>query len=243
MDRYKVVVCAMLVSGCAGSATHEVVSAYQVDDGGLSCSQIRSEMMKAQFVIDGVNKDKEDWTGADVVDGLLWFPFNLIAKDSNYRDALAAGNQRMARLAELEKEKNCPVIVAEPSAKGTTNPAASEERRLLGSEITRVYAGSTLDAFKSENDGIKSDNIVQFYTDGTISGRTKSGYSDTGNWWIEDDKLCRKWRRWQDSVANCYAIMLVGNRTRWVQEDGRTHGLLRSRKITGLEHTIDPDRE
>ena len=78
MDRYKAVVwviAGLLASGCAGSATHDVVTAYQANDGSLSCSQIKSEMMKAQFVIDGVNRDKEDWTGADVIDGLLLFPF------------------------------------------------------------------------------------------------------------------------------------------------------------------------
>lgn len=102
----------VLVAGCAGSATHDVLSSYQASDAGLSCRQIETEMMKAQLVVDGVNKDKEDWTAADITDGLLWFPFNLIAKDSNYTEALAAGDRRIARLTELSKEKNCSTASA-----------------------------------------------------------------------------------------------------------------------------------
>jgi len=96
-----------LVAGCAGSATHDVLSSYQANDENLTCRQIDTEMMKAQLIIDGVNKDKDDWTAADITDGLLWFPFNLIAKDSNYTEALEAGDKRIARLTGLQKEKNC----------------------------------------------------------------------------------------------------------------------------------------
>ena len=95
------------ITGCAGSATHKVVSANQYGDIDLSCKEIESELIKAQVIIDDVDKDKEDMTGADVVDGILWFPFNLIAKSENYRDAIDAADQRIARLNKLKKEKNC----------------------------------------------------------------------------------------------------------------------------------------
>lgn len=235
MDRYKAVVgvfTGILVAGCAGSATHDVVSPYQASDGDLSCSQIKSEMMKAQFVIDGVNKDKEDLTAADITDGILWFPFNLIAKDVNYRDSLEAGNKRIARLTELEKEKNCSTVAAEASEEPATNVAAQQERELSGPEITLVHAGNTLDAFKSENGQlIKSDNKVKFGANGTMSGSTKAGQSDTGKWWVEENKICRKWRQWQKAATGCYTITLAGNRVRWVQDDGRTHGVLRLREV------------
>lgn len=91
----------VFISGCAGSATHDVVSSYQATDESLTCREIQTEMTKAQMVIDGVNKDKEDWTAADITDGILWFPFNLIAKDSNYSEALEAGDKRIARLTAL----------------------------------------------------------------------------------------------------------------------------------------------
>ncbi len=239
MNSFKIVLAAVsgvLAAGCAGSATHDVVSAYQASDSDLSCDQIKSEMMKAQIVIDGVNKDKEDWTAADVADGILWFPFNLIAKSANYSEALAAGSQRIARLTTLGKEKNCAAQFAGPLAESAAEKRKSpqEERELSAPEITLVHAGRTIDAFVSENDGIKSDVTIKFDGDGTMSGRTKSGYSDTGDWWVENDKLCRQWERWQNSVASCYTIMLAGNRTRWVEDDGSTHAVQRLRTIPNL---------
>ncbi len=238
MDRYKYVVliiAGLLASACAGSASHDVVAAYQVGDGSLSCSQIKTEMMKAQFVIDGVNKDKEDLTAADIRDGIMWFPLNLIAKDLNYSDALEAGSQRIARLTKLEMERDCRAVTAEPSVERAPRVEARRERRLMGPEIRLVHAGNTLDAFKSENGQlIESDNVVRFRADGTMSGHTEAGQSDTGKWWVEDDQLCRRWQRWQKSKPGCFTIMLIGNRVRWVKNDGSSQGILRLRKLPVL---------
>jgi hypothetical protein len=96
-------ICFALLSGCAGSASHTVLSVHEAEDDKLSCGSVDAQIVKAQAVIDGVNKDKSDVTGADVVDGLLWFPFNLIAKSINYKDALEAADRRIARLQELKK--------------------------------------------------------------------------------------------------------------------------------------------
>ncbi len=95
------------LSGCAGSATHKVVTANQAGDTSLTCKQIDSEIVKTQVIIDGVNEDKADMSGADVMDGILWFPFNLIAKDGNYKNALEAADKRIAQLNEMSKGKGC----------------------------------------------------------------------------------------------------------------------------------------
>ncbi|MBI2994060.1 MAG: hypothetical protein HYY48_07795 [Gammaproteobacteria bacterium] len=93
--------------GCAGSATHKVLTSYEENDVNLSCAEIDAEIAKAQDVIDAVNQDKEDISGKDVIDGLLWFPFNLIAKSSNYNTALKAADGRVERLTALKQEKDC----------------------------------------------------------------------------------------------------------------------------------------
>jgi len=95
------------LTGCAGSASHKVVSANQSGDTDLSCKSIETELVKTQIIIDDVNKDKEDISGADVVDGILWFPFNLIAKNSNYNSAIEAADRRIDKLQELKKDNNC----------------------------------------------------------------------------------------------------------------------------------------
>ena len=107
----------LILFGCAGSATHDVVSAYQSKDSSLTCSEIDKEIVRAQVIIDGVNEDKSGISGADIMDGLLYFPFNMIAKSQNYKNALQAADKRIERLVELQKEKGCQNSVAETEEK------------------------------------------------------------------------------------------------------------------------------
>ena len=97
----------LILTGCAGSASHEVVTANQAGDDGMNCQAIEAAIVKTQVIIDGVNQDKDDISGADVVDGILWFPFNLIAKHENYNDALEAADRRIEKLNELKKANHC----------------------------------------------------------------------------------------------------------------------------------------
>lgn len=107
----------LFLIGCAGSASHKVVKTDPVQDQNLSCDQADAEIARSQAVINGVNEDKSDVSGSDVMDGLLWFPFNLIAKSSNYNNALTAANQRIISLKTLKQEKGCPTdVVAEKAA-------------------------------------------------------------------------------------------------------------------------------
>ena len=97
----------LLLAGCAGSASHEILTENKAGDDRLNCEQLDSEIVKAQVVIDGVKQDQNDVSGKDVVDGVLWFPFNLIAKNDNYKNSLDAADKRIARLSDVKKEKGC----------------------------------------------------------------------------------------------------------------------------------------
>lgn len=97
----------LLLAGCAGSANHQVVKTNQVADQNLTCQQADNEIARCQAIINGVNDDKSDVSGADVMDGILWFPFNLIAKNANYSNALKAADERIISLQKLKQEKNC----------------------------------------------------------------------------------------------------------------------------------------
>lgn len=115
--RTLVVVSLCLIStACANSASHKVVAVEKSTDDYLSCSDIRIEKRKTQAIIDGVQRDKEDMSGADVVDGLLWFPFNVIAKQSNYSSATKAAESRIAHLSMLEAERDCTTVAGNRSA-------------------------------------------------------------------------------------------------------------------------------
>lgn len=105
--RILAVLLCVALSGCANSADHEVVVVSKAFDDDLNCSEIRAEKRRVQTIIDRVQQDKNDMTGSDVVDGLLWFPFNVIAKQSNYANAVKAAEQRIDVLRSMEKEKKC----------------------------------------------------------------------------------------------------------------------------------------
>jgi len=97
----------LVITGCAGSASHKVVTANQAGDNVMNCQEIEAGIVKTQVIIDGVNEDKNDISGADVIDGVLWFPFNLIAKHENYNDALEAADRRLEKLNKLKDDNNC----------------------------------------------------------------------------------------------------------------------------------------
>jgi hypothetical protein len=105
--KFRIVLICLLLTGCAGSASHEILTENKAGDDRLTCDQLDSEVVKAQVVIDGVKQDQKDVSGKDVVDGVLWFPFNLIAKNSNYKNSLEAADKRLAKLAALKREKGC----------------------------------------------------------------------------------------------------------------------------------------
>ena len=96
-----------ILYGCANSASHQVVKKEKAQDDYMSCSDIRLEKRKVQAIVSGVEQDKQDMTGSDVVDGILWFPFNVIAKQSNYASATDAAEGRIENLALLEVERGC----------------------------------------------------------------------------------------------------------------------------------------
>ena len=133
MKNYFLISTALVLTACAGSANHKIVQTDQVKDASLSCSQAEDEIARAQAVINGVNDDKADVNGADVMDGILWFPFNLIAKNSNYTNALNAANQRIISLKGLKQEKNCP-------ADDVNQVAASDNLTSKIAELNKMHA-------------------------------------------------------------------------------------------------------
>jgi hypothetical protein len=108
----------LFMSACAGSASHKVVASNPAMDKSLACPELDAEIMRAQAIITGVNEDKADVSGADVMDGILWFPFNLIAKDSNYENALSAANHRILAMKQLKTDRRCQ---DEPSIGGVVS--------------------------------------------------------------------------------------------------------------------------
>ena len=137
MKNFFYIISLLVLVSCAGSATHDVVSAYQSKDGSLTCSEIDKEIVRAQVIIDGVNEDKLGISGADIMDGLLYFPFNMIAKSQNYKNSLSAADKRIERLENLKKDKNCKETSQEMAK---TKSSLTQELK----ELTKMYKSGDL---------------------------------------------------------------------------------------------------
>ena len=133
----------IILFGCAGSATHDVVSAYQSKDSALTCSEIDKEIVLAQVIIDGINEDKSGISGADIMDGLLYFPFNMIAKSQNYKNSLSAADKRIERLENLKIDKDC-----KDTSKEIIKIKTSLSQELK--ELTKMYKSGDLTKIEFE---------------------------------------------------------------------------------------------
>jgi len=47
--------------------------------------------------------------------------------------------------------------------------------------------------------------------------------NDTGNWWIEADRLCQKFRSWYDGRPMCFDLYRIDDkRLKWIRNDGKS---------------------
>lgn len=104
-----------------------------------------------------------------------------------------------------------------------TTQARAEQASLAGSGLRSAVAGKTV--FISTPVGALP---IVYRANGTMSARSRlmAGYtgptSDTGTWWIANDRLCQRWHAWLDGKQHCYRMQLSGNTVRWSRDDGRT---------------------
>ncbi len=102
--------------------------------------------------------------------------------------------------------------------------AAADPTPLSGDALNELVAGSSvvIDAPM----GFKLP--IRHGEDGTLSGEAGSlsfylgSPSDTGKWWVAQDRLCYKWSKWFDGERRCMKIRHEGARIFWEKEDGET---------------------
>lgn len=101
--------------------------------------------------------------------------------------------------------------------------AQAESPSLTGAGLRSAVAGKTVYIATP----VGSLPIV-YRSNGTMSGRSRlmAGYTgpttDTGTWWIANDRLCQRWHAWLDGKQHCYRMELNGTTVRWSRDDGRT---------------------
>gem|GEM_PF-4851292 len=113
-------------------------------------------------------------------------------------------------------------VWAAAAAAMVAGAAAADEKRLGADEITALLAGNTM---IEENPPRGGGSVsVTWSTGGRISAKTADGYSDTGTWWVDGDRYCRRWNTWADRKTTCWTLTLDGRTLSWYTENGEKQG-------------------
>ena len=44
--------------------------------------------------------------------------------------------------------------------------------------------------------------------------------SETGQWWVDGNRLCQKWPSWYDGTTACFSLRKTADGIRWLRDDG-----------------------
>jgi TolB-like protein/class 3 adenylate cyclase len=100
------------------------------------------------------------------------------------------------------------------------------EGHMTGDEIRAAISGQ---AFVDTRPARFAGSINTYDSSGTMSGHPQIGSPaeqfgrDQGKWWIEGDKFCRKWTRWQSGRTGCYSFVPDGDSITWINRYGEFH--------------------
>ncbi len=104
--------------------------------------------------------------------------------------------------------------------------AASEHAVLSGQELRGAVAGRTVYI----QTPIGEEIAIRYRPNGTMAGSSsiqlamlagESVNRDRGRWWVQNSRLCQKWRSWSEGRALCYRLRVRGNTVRWSRSDGK----------------------
>ncbi len=72
---------------------------------------------------------------------------------------------------------------------------------------------------------------IRFRRNGTMVGKgvglmkfvkADESYNDRGVWWISNDRLCQRWRKWLGGKRFCFTLKRAGKKIFWRANDGRS---------------------
>lgn len=94
--------------------------------------------------------------------------------------------------------------------------ALAGQKKLTGVEINAAYSGAKM-SFKTNYGTFPS----VWKANGTMASRDIKGVvPDRGKWWVEGDRICRKWNRWFAAKEECFDVTLDGEKVKWWRADG-----------------------
>lgn len=102
-------------------------------------------------------------------------------------------------------------------------PALASEN-LAGDELKRAVSGKEI--YLATPFG--GEFPLNYRANGVVDGSGKAiglgkfmQPTDSGEWWVEGEKLCQKWKSWYKGKPFCFTVQSTGeNRISWVRDDG-----------------------
>ena len=88
---------------------------------------------------------------------------------------------------------------------------------------------------------------VQYSENGEMFGQARDiasylgSSTDTGQWWVEGDRLCHKWEHWFNAEPNCQRLMREGSGLRWHWPDGSKTTTSKMPSVAATEPRREPD--
>ena len=80
---------------------------------------------------------------------------------------------------------------------------------LVGDEINNAISGKTF-WYSGKTQGITYRGTITFKEDGAVSSKDLAGFSDSGKWWVDGDKLCRQFKKAKTDQADCQTVAQSG---------------------------------
>jgi TolB-like protein/class 3 adenylate cyclase/Flp pilus assembly protein TadD len=103
------------------------------------------------------------------------------------------------------------------------------EGHMAGKDIRAVVSGQI---FVDTRPAHFIGTTMTFDPSGQLKGYPQAGSpvekfgSDEGKWWIDGDKFCRKWNRWQNGKSDCFSFLRKGEAIEWINRFGQFHSAM-----------------
>ena len=107
------------------------------------------------------------------------------------------------------------LIIGLTAATVAAGIADAAEKKLDGAGIKAALTGARV--------YIRGGDVqADFRADGTMAVAHVRGSSDTGKWWVEGDRYCRKWNSWAGAEKRCFFLYRDGNKLRFYYPETNT---------------------
>lgn len=106
---------------------------------------------------------------------------------------------------------------------GAAGTVQAETRLPAGDALQRMVSGRTI-VLDTPVGGVP----IVYQANGTLAGKANglqqaAGLkSDSGRWWIDNQKVCQQWNTWLEGRQYCYQMRFEGRLVHWTRSDGRT---------------------